>query len=160
MPFEDGMIRDYLGSDDARGAQLVVHGPSGSGKSAIVARASEDHPGIRRFIGATPESSNGLRLLRSLCEETGERYGETGELPPTFNELVALFQDRLRLATAERPLTVYIDAIDQFSPEDQLAAVNWLPRELPPHCRVVLSMINVPAQLANAKLGSSPAVFF
>jgi WD40 repeat protein len=143
-------IKDYLGSDDAR--PLVVHGPSGSGKSAIIAKASEDHEGIRRFIGATPEASNGLTLLRSLCEEIGERYGQAGTLPATFNDLVVLFQDRLRLATADRRLVLYVDALDQLGPQDPAAAMNWLPPELPPHCRVVSSAVDLPAAFASAKL--------
>ena len=143
-------ITDYLKRSDLR--PLVVHGPSGSGKSAIIAKASEDHGGIRRFIGATPEASNGLTLLRSLCEEIGERYGQAGALPATFNELVVQFQDRLRMATADRPIILYIDALDQLGAQDPAAAADWLPRELPPHCRVVLSTIDVSPILANAEL--------
>ena len=127
-------------------------GHAGSGKSAILARASEEHTGIRRFIGATPESSNGLTLLRGLCEEIGERYGRAGDLPATFNELVVTFQDRLRLATADRTLVLYIDALDQLGPQDPAAAMTWLPRTLPPHCRIVLSTIDMPTALGNAVL--------
>jgi NACHT domain- and WD repeat-containing protein len=145
-----GAVREYLEGNGGR--VLVVHGPSGSGKSAIIARASEVREAIRRFIGAAPEASNGLTLLRSLCEEIGERYGQAGPLPATFNELVVLFQDRLRLATADRPIALFIDALDQLGAQDPAAAMDWLPRELPPNCRVVLSTIDVPPTLANAEL--------
>ena len=121
----------------------MVHGPSGSGKSAIIARSSEDWEGIRRFIGTTPEASNGATLLRSLCEEIGERYGQIGDLPATFNEVTTLFQDRLRLATADRPLVLYIDALDQLDQQESVVAMNWLPRELPPNCRVIFSTTGV-----------------
>ena len=144
-----GAIQDYLRGSDPK--PLVVDGPSGSGKSSILAKESEEHPGIRRFIGVTPASSSGLTLLRSLCEEIGERYAQTEGPPATFNEVVVMFQDRLRLATAERPLTLYMDALDQLQSQDPAAAINWLPRELPPHCRIVLSTIEVPPALAGAK---------
>ena len=143
-------IKDYVNGTHSQ--PLVVFGPSGSGKSAIIARASEEHEGIRRFIGATPEASNGLTLLRSLCQEIGERYAQTGELPATFNQLAMLFEERLRLATADRPLTLYIDALDQLSPQDPASAANWLPGELPSNCRIVLSTIDVPTTLTHAKL--------
>ena len=73
-------IEQYLNGDDRR--PLVVYGPSGSGKSAIMAVASRRKNAIRRFIGATPDSSGGITLLRSLCSELGERVGQTGDLPP------------------------------------------------------------------------------
>jgi WD40 repeat protein len=145
-----GEIDKYLNDKDTR--PLVVHGPSGSGKSAIIARASEDWRGIRRFVGATPEASNGITLLRSLCEEIGERYGQAGELPNTFNELTVVFRDRLRLATSDRPLLIYIDAIDQLGKQDPATAMNWLPTELPSHCWVVVSTIATTPSLAHAKL--------
>src|ERR1019366_688833 len=49
-------IDDYVRSDDRR--PMVIHGASGSGKSAIMATVSGAAGAIRRFIGATPGSSN------------------------------------------------------------------------------------------------------
>ena len=67
---------------------LVVHGASGCGKSAIIAKASAraktEMPGavlIQRFIGVTPDSSTGLTLLRSLCEQLSSEHGVTEETP-------------------------------------------------------------------------------
>ena len=62
-----------------------------------------------------------------------------------------MFQDRLRLATPDLPLIMYIDALDQLNPQDPAVDMNWLPRELPPHCRVVLSTIDIPPALSGAK---------
>src|SRR5262249_25066033 len=108
--------------------------------------------GIRRFVGATPAASNGLTLLRSLCEEIGERYGQAVVPPATFVESVVLFRNLVRLATVERPLNLYIDGLDQLGLQDPASAVDWLPRPLPPHCRAVFSTIDVPARLADAGL--------
>ena len=143
-------ITEYLKSQDRR--PLVIHGPSGSGKSAIIARASEDRKGIRRFIGATPESSNGLTLLRSLCEEISRRYGEPEDAPDTFDELAVTFSDRIRLATPERSLTLYVDALDQLGAQDPAAVMNWLPLQLPLHSKIVVSSNEVPAALRRARL--------
>jgi len=141
-------IAEYLAESDAR--PLVVHGPSGSGKSAILGRVSEVFPGIRRFVGVTAEASNGLSLLRSLCEEIGERYGRTEKLPDTFEGLAVVFQDRIRLASAGVPLILYIDGVDQLDGRDPAVSLAWLPDKLPPHCRVVVSTIAAPAAMGAA----------
>src|ERR1019366_1074123 len=89
---------------------LVVHGPSGCGKSAIVAKASAqakaEMPGavlIQRFIGVTPDSSNGLTLLHSLCEQFSREYGFTEETPMGFQPLVVAFHERMARATKRVP---------------------------------------------------------
>lgn len=126
---------------------LVVHGPSGSGKSAIMARASRARGVIRRFIGVTAESSSGVGLLRSVCQDLEEK---PVELPGPFNELVEVFHDRLQRATAERPIVLFIDGVDQLDAQDPAAAMRWLPATLPPHCRVVVSTTDIPAALQHA----------
>lgn len=143
-------IAKYLQDDDRR--PLVIQGPSGSGKSAIVAQASGAEGVIRRFIGTTPDSSNGPTLLRSLCMEIARRYGQREEAPATFNELATAFSDRIRLATPERPLTVFIDALDQLGSEDPAATLHWLPQVLPSNCKVVVSTIEVPEGLQKSRL--------
>lgn len=137
-------IADYLRGTDSR--PLVVHGPSGSGKSAVMAQASERvntllqaSVAIRRFIGATPESSSGLTLFRSLCEQIGKEFGITGDMPVDFNDAVRLFRERLALASPQRPLVVFLDALDQLGAGDTGRSGNWLPKSLPPGCRIVVS---------------------
>lgn len=143
-------IRDYTASEDRR--PLVVFGPSGSGKSAIIARASEGIDAVRRFVGATPDSTGAVELLRSICAEIDHRYESRDEIPTTFDRLTVVFAQRMKLATAARPLLVFIDALDQLEAGDPAAALNWLPPELPPHCRLIVSTIGVPAALRRARL--------
>ena len=64
---------------DGEGAQpLVVHGRSGAGKSALMARASEDAaqaghaPLITRFIGASAGSSDLCSLLISVVDDLAD----------------------------------------------------------------------------------------
>ncbi len=149
-------IAGYLRSDDRR--PLVLFGASGSGKSAIMAKASVPLAGdpsgaitLRRFIGATPDSSRGLTLLHGLCEELAGRYGRPAETPMEFNLVVNAFKERLAFATAERPLHVFVDALDQLSAQDPAHALNWLPAELPPHCCVIVSTIEVSNELRQAR---------
>ena len=68
-------IADYLRGEEHR--PLVLHGESGSGKSAVMAKASQQYQGpgrvIRRFIGASPQSASGHALLSQPLP--GDRTG-------------------------------------------------------------------------------------
>jgi WD40 repeat protein/ABC-type cobalamin/Fe3+-siderophores transport system ATPase subunit len=136
---------------------LVVHGPSGCGKSAIIAKASEQAkakmPGvvlIQRFIGVTPDASNGLTLLRSLCEQLSREYGVSEETPLGFQPLVVAFHDRMARATEERPLVLFLDALDQLRANDEVHSFTWLRQTLPQHVSLVASATEIPAGLKNA----------
>jgi WD40 repeat protein len=150
-------IVDYLRGESKR--LLVLRGASGSGKSAVMARASEDtvkaHPSaviVRRFIGASPDSSNGLTLLRSLCEQIGAEYGAGAEIPVEFNVVACLFGERLSLARADRPLIVFLDALDQLGKDDPARSLYWLSGVLPDHCRIVVSTTELASALSECEL--------
>ena len=152
-----GAIAGYIRGGGGR--PLVLHGASGSGKSAVMAQASERAKAalppavvIRRFIGASPESSSGLTLLRSLCQQIGESYGVTAELPVDFNGVARVFRERLALATEERPLVLFLDALDQLGKDDPARSFSWLSGTLPPHCRVVVSTTDLAPALNECPL--------
>jgi hypothetical protein len=134
-------VEDYLG--EAETNLCVVVGELGSGKSALLAKAAErardSYPAaavVVRFIGATPASSDRRALLNGLCREISRAYGiEETEVPLDYRELVEEFPNRLALATAERPLIVFLDALDELSDR----SLTWIPSVLPEHVRVVVS---------------------
>jgi hypothetical protein len=129
-------IADYLRGEERR--PLVLHGESGSGKSAVMAKASQQYQGpgrmIRRFIGASPQSASGHALLTSLCRQIAP-----GETPVDYAQLENAFKDQLKVATPEQPLVLFIDALDQLAAGDPARDVTWLPPELPPHVKVIVS---------------------
>jgi len=88
-------IADYLSGPERW--PLVLHGESGAGKSAVMAKASQQYQGpgrmIRRFIGASPESASGHALLSSLCRQIAP-----GETPVDYAKLEQAFQERLAAA--------------------------------------------------------------
>ncbi|MGA2149872.1 MAG: DUF4062 domain-containing protein, partial [Bryobacteraceae bacterium] len=93
-------ITEYVRADSDR--PLMLHGASGSGKSAVMAQASErarealpSAVVIRRFIGASPESSSGLTLLRGISQQIGEAYGVAAELPADFDDVARVFREQL-----------------------------------------------------------------
>ncbi|MGA7075901.1 MAG: DUF4062 domain-containing protein [Halobacteriota archaeon] len=94
-------IRTYVDTNDHQ--VLAIHGPPGSGKTALMAKAAqqaaERYPEavvVTRFVGATAPSSDVRSLLESLCRELARRFGEDESSVPTeYDALVKDFQQRL-----------------------------------------------------------------
>ena len=142
-----------IGSHIVSGANhpLILFGPAGTGKTALLARAvelaEEQVPGavtIRRFIGATPASVDCRSLLRSLCQELGRQYDNDAAVSLDYRELVSEFRQRLSWATAEKPLLLFLDAVDQFAETDPGRSMVWLPAPMPPQVHVVVSALEYP----------------
>ncbi len=114
-------ISSYLHGDSRR--SLAITGAGGTGKSALLAKAIEQAQAalphaqiVFRFIGATPGSSDGRSLLESLCREIARRYGASeADIPLDYRDLVPELRKRMQLATAEKPLVVFLDSLDQLS---------------------------------------------
>lgn len=127
----------------------VVHGTGGSGKSALMARASfritRSSPTtvvITRFVGATPTSQELRSLLESVCREIALHYNDTFTSAVSLRDTVAEFHRLISLATADRPLCLFLDALDQLFPGPEVSELRWLPRQLPPGVRVVISVLS------------------
>lgn len=154
-------ITSYLATYESD-RPLVVVGPPGSGKSSLLARVAieESKPEahsltIHRFIGVTPNSIVGSALLTSLCEELGEAFKIETSIPQDYNRLVGTFHDRLTWATQQRPLHLFLDAVDQLSDADGSNLLDWIPLQLPPSVRIVLSVLDDSATRNNPN-GHSP----
>lgn len=138
-------IADYIKGDNSR--PLAIYGESGSGKSALMARAVQEalqnNPGKEvsfRFIGATPGSSDGRTLLESICRQISRRYGfDENDIPADYKELVQEFPKRLASATREKPLVLFLDSLDQLSGANNARDLPWLPAEMPEHVKVIVS---------------------
>ena len=123
---------------------LIIAGVSGSGKTALMAKATErmqvtrpDALIIRRFIGATPGSTEVRTLLSGLCIELGE-----GELPAEVSQLSREFEKRLEAAAATRPVLVFIDALDQLSAAENAHSLWWFPRKLPTGTKLIATVLD------------------
>ncbi len=138
-------IADHL--KDGRRRALAIVGGGGTGKSALLAKAVEQaqaaHPQaqiVYRFIGVTPGSSEGRGLLENLCREILRRYGaDESDIPTDYRDLVTELGKRMALASAERPLMLFLDSLDQFLTGQEARRLAWLPAELPEHVSVVVS---------------------
>lgn len=138
-------ILDYVGSDSRW--PLVIHGASGCGKTALLARASQEvantRKRIERFIGVAPRSSDLRSLLSSLCQELRQRNPRADALPTEIKELRDEFSQHLLAATPAEPLILFLDALDQLADADNGRLLNWLPPgSLPAHVKFVLSCLS------------------
>ncbi len=154
-------IRRYAA--DGTPHPLLLYGPAGSGKSSVMAAAAREAPPqstvIQRFVGTTPQSSDGGALLRGLWRQISEAYGDQTTVPGDETELIGSFGQRLALARPDKPLILFIDALDQLPASDPAVPLSWLPGELPPHVRVVLSILSdAPPQQFHARLPADAVV--
>jgi len=140
-------IAEYIRGPDRH--PLVVFGTSGTGKTALLARAvrealesNSDAQVIFRFLGATPSSSNERALVESLCRQMSRCYGmDESTVPADYRQMVADLPKRLALATPYRPLILFLDALDQLSDTDRAPSLAWLPADLPDHVRLIVSTL-------------------
>ena len=152
-------LLDYLAGDEPK--PLLLTGPSGSGKSSVLARlyreVAEDYDlAIAHFVGASPTSTELRQMLRRFCLSVRNRFALTdtvehegaepetvpAELPQDMNELVTTFRDWLARVPEDQRVFIAIDALNQLEETDYAHNLTWLPRELPPQVRMVVSCID------------------
>ncbi|MEZ0447400.1 AAA family ATPase [Cellulomonas sp. ICMP 17802] len=98
------------------GGALVVHGPSGSGKSSLLAAcvlraAAGPVPVVARFVGVTEDSSEPARLTASLLDALREVRPGAGDPGGSVELQLA---DALATWPADDPVLVVVDALDQL----------------------------------------------
>jgi WD40 repeat protein len=81
-------------------------------------------------------------LLESLSRQITRIYGEDdSNIPTEYNDLVQDFKDRLDFAKSEKPLFIFLDALDQLSDSDSAHNLTWLPDDLPENVHIVISTL-------------------
>jgi NACHT domain- and WD repeat-containing protein len=128
---------------------LIIFGESGSGKSALLAKAAIEskislptHKIVNYFIGATPGSTDIRSLLTNICKELSRNYDKPATIiPGDYKELVVVFNELLNLVTPEAPLLLILDALDQLSSANTAHNLIWLPFNLPPNVSLIISTL-------------------
>jgi len=130
------------------GLPLVVLGESGSGKSALLAnwalRFRELNPNdllIMHFIGASPQSTDWMFMLRRIMGEFKRRFDIQSEIPERSQALRAAFANWLHLVAERGKVVLILDALNQLADRDQALDLIWLPPEIPKNIRLMLSTL-------------------
>lgn len=141
-------ITSYLLSDSS--LPLMVYGASGCGKTSLLAKAVQEAQGqkpIVRFIGATAKSSDLRSLLQTICGELRQRNPRNDSLPVDTRKLFQELLEQFQAATAQKPLILFLDALDQLADTDNALQLHWIPfGELPNHVKIIVSCLSDRAQ--------------
>jgi hypothetical protein len=141
-------VTDYLSG--CGGHAMVVHGPSGAGKTYVMAKAAAfwaeqmlpQSAMVLRFLGTSQDSATVAFLLRSLCEQlrsisigkeafvAGRSSAEegTGPVPADFDSLCTYFKETLANWRC-LPLLLLLDSVDQLDDTNAGRRLEWLPLE-------------------------------
>ena len=156
-------IQDYI--DGETQAPFILHGPSGRGKSALMAQAIEEAQKanskvLYRFVGATPHSGSAKEILTSLFAELGidvrseqeRRQKREGGQSPRIEESETFeqFSERIHaeLMNLKEEVVIFIDAVDQLGHADQFL---WLPRQLPYTVKIIISALDDSSYQADSR---------
>ncbi|PVD33550.1 hypothetical protein C0Q70_04807 [Pomacea canaliculata] len=152
------IIKSYIRSNTR--LPLVLYGKTGSGKSAIIAKAAKeinkwcrgsdrDIRVVVRFIGVTQESRSVRTLLRSLCLQMCHMFAkqpirsahskQAAISRVDYKGLVNDFGHRMKQATEDEPLVLLLDGVDSLTDDHDGRKMAWIPRELPEHVHLVIS---------------------
>jgi len=128
----------HVQSEDA---PLVICGPSGLGKSALMAYLAHEYQErnpdafvVQHFIGAA-EGTTAEDVMRHILLEIKERLAISDDIP---NDAQLREEFPTWLAKiAEQKLVLFIDALNQLS--GIALEMHWLPDFIPPNVRLVVS---------------------
>jgi nephrocystin-3 len=121
---------------------LAVVGEPGLGKSALLSRFFLDYNQthqqdrvIGHFVGASIRSADLVGTLRRFCLELSSER----DISEDIGKLVKRFAELAYEVTKTSRIVIIIDALDQMTEDINPLEMNWLPANLPPSLRIIVS---------------------
>jgi WD40 repeat protein len=169
---------NYL-SDD-RHQPLLLVGGSGSGKSAVLARLCQEimlRQEVRgeaqplvvpHFIGASPRSTSISHSIRRFCgvlcahfhltervnaspeEDALPEQSVPWQIPDDPSKLPETFRQMVQALPKGARAFFIIDGVNQFDELGGGQEMRWLPRQLPPGVKIIVSCIEEPSRSSKA----------
>jgi hypothetical protein len=119
---------------------VLITGPSGGGKSALVAnwveRYAAAHPDawvITHYLGSSADAADPVRMVYRIEREIAQATGEHDKLEGDSNKILQHFPEWLSRASAfaeeaGREWIIVLDGLDKLSSRTEL---RWWPSEIP-----------------------------
>ena len=95
-----------------------------------------------RFLGTTPHTSNIQELMVNLCQQISHCTSMKWDEPEKYSDLVVAFHALLHKASAKHKLIILLDSIDQLALSYNALKLKWLPTELPPNVKLIVSTLD------------------
>nr|XP_006199152.2 NACHT domain- and WD repeat-containing protein 1 isoform X2 [Vicugna pacos] len=139
-------------SDSHPHPPLVIFGPPGIGKTALMCKLAEQMPVLLgrktvtmlRLLGTSQMSSDARSLLQSICFQVCLAYGLP--LPPAqvleaHTRVVQFFHTLLHTVSCRNfeSLVILLDSVDEVDSVHHARRVPWLPPKCPPRVHLILS---------------------
>lgn len=149
-------VEGYMIDDSRNCKPLVIHGKTGTGKSALMS-AVEKHSNdwvspavvsLIRYVNTTGQSIDICSLLYGICHQMAAVYNLDlplmSELARSPSKLVQLLRTHMEQVAKhhgeQRPLLILVDDIDQLPVKDRADTLHWLPAACPKNVYFVVSM--------------------
>ena len=146
------MILNYVMSNNDE--PFVVHGNSGCGKTAILAKLTseimrrvpdpENYAVILRFLGTTTSTSNVIQTFNSIFHQIARIFNF--KLPKrkldTHLDILKYFKHQINRISFEYPnrkLVIILDSIDQLT--QPAYSLDWVLNVLPPNVKIIFSTL-------------------
>ncbi|CAM1320524.1 Uncharacterised protein g7509 [Pycnogonum litorale] len=155
---EDSLERIKLYVQNEESEPLIVHGPPGCGKTYLLSKAAEmckewlpDAVTIYRTVGISLESSTMEQVAMSICHQCSLLCPVQLRMGPmTFVDRSAVLPHLFSKVCKSTPLVIIIDGLDHI-PHFSSSSFLWLPSELCPRIKVIISLSDNSFQLNRIK---------
>jgi hypothetical protein len=94
---------------------------------------------VLHCVGATPQSTTWPALVRHVLGDLRDHFGLTLDVPAQPALLRAALVQGLELAAARDRVVLVIDGLDYLEDLGEAAGLSWLPQQVPPGVRLVVS---------------------